>query len=118
MSAAFDSVDHKILHDILEYRFGITGLVLKWYQFYLADRTQTLQVGFDRSTAFVIDCSVSQGSVLSPLKFVAYTEDVPSVIEKYELAHHLYADDTPIADHLQLMQAAAVITEITDAVHV
>ena len=75
----------------------------------MADRTQTFQVGLDRSIAFVIDCSVPQGSVLGPLKFV---EDLPSVIEKHELAHHLYADDTQITDHLQLTQAAAAITNI------
>ena len=106
---------------MLEYRFVITGLVLKWYQSYLADRTQTFQVGFDRSIALVIDCGVPQGSVLSPLKFVADTEDLPSVIDKNELAHHLYANDTQIADHLQLTQPAAAITNIercVESVHI
>ena len=112
LSAAFDTMDHKILLDILEYRFGITGLVLKWYQFYFTDRTQTFQVELDRSIAFIIDWIVPQGSVIGPLKFIAYTEDLPSVIEKHELDHHLYADDTQIADHLQLTQAAAAITNI------
>ena len=86
--------------------------MLKWYQSYLADRTQIFQVGLDRSIAFVFDCTVPQGSVLGPLKFVAYTEDLLSVIEKHELAHQLYADDTQIANHLQLTQAAAAITNI------
>ena len=48
-------------------------------------------------------------------------ENLPSVIEKHELARHLYADDTQIADHLQLTQAAAVITNIercVESVHV
>ena len=100
LSAAFDTVDDKILLAILEYRFGITGLVLKWDQSYLADRTQTFQVGLARLIAFLINCGVPQGSVLGPLKFVAYTEDLPSVIEKHEFDHHLYADDTKIADYL------------------
>ena len=120
-NAAFDTVDHNIFLDILEYRFGITGLVLKWYQSYLADRTPTFQVGLDRSIAFIIDCSIPQGSVLGPLKFVAYIEELPSVIETYELAHHLYSDDTRIADHFQLTQAAAAITNIehcVESVHV
>ena len=121
MSAAFDTVDHKIPLDILEYRFGITGLLLKWYQSDLADRTQTFQVGLNRWIAFVIKCSVPYGSVIGPLKFVAYTEDLPSVIEKQERAYHLYADDTQIADHLQLTQAAAAMTNIercVESVHV
>ena len=79
---------------------------------YLADRTQTFQVGLDRSIAFVIDCSVPQSSVLGPLKFVVYTENFQSVIEKHELADYLYADNTQIADHLQLTQAAVAITNI------
>ena len=112
LSAAFDTVDHNILLDILEYRFGITGLALKWYQSYLVDRIQTSHVGLDRSIAFIIDCSVPQGSALGLLKFIAYTEDLPSVIEKHELDHHLYADNTQIADHLQLTQAAAANTNI------
>ena len=63
----------------------------------------------------------SHGPVRGPLKFVPYTEDLPSVIEKHELDHHLYADDTQIVDHLQLTQAAAVITNIercVESVHV
>ena len=112
LSAAFDYVDHKMLLDIIEYRLRIMGLVHKWNQSYLADRTQTFQVELDHSIAFIIECSVPQGSVLSPLKFVAYTEDLPSVIKKHALDHHLYADDTEIADHLQLTQAAAAITNV------
>ena len=82
---------------------------------------QTFQVELDSSIAFIIDCSVPLGSVLGPLKFVAYAEDLPSVIEKHELYHHLYADDTQITDHLQLTQAAATITNIErciESVHV
>ena len=110
---AFSTLKVTILRDY--------DLVLKWYQSYVADLTQTFQVELDRSKAFIIDCSVPQGSVLGPLKFVAYTEDLPSVIEKHDLDHHLYADDTQIADHLQPTQAAAGITNIercVESVHV
>ena len=51
--------------------------------------------------AFVIDCSI-QGSILGPLIVVICVDDLPAVIEKHELANHLYADDTQIVDHLQL----------------
>ena len=70
--------------------------------------------------AFIIDCSVTQGSILGPLKFVAYTEYLPAVIEKHELVHHLYADNTQIAD-IQLTKVAAAITNIercVESVHV
>ena len=81
LSSAFDSVDHNILLDALEKRFGVTGSALDWYRSYLCDRTQTFRVRSDKSTTFVVDCSVPQGSVLGPLKFVVYTEDLPAVIE-------------------------------------
>ena len=93
---------HKILLTILEQRFGIAGLVLRWYRSYLADRTQTFQVGSESSISFVIDCSVPQGSVLDLLKFVSYTEDLPAVIETHEVGHHLYADETQVSDHVHL----------------
>ena len=40
-----------------------------------------------------VQCSVPQGSVLGPVKFISYTEDVGSVFNKHEVRHHLYADD-------------------------
>ena len=57
----------------------------------------------------------SNGAVVNVIHHdldIAYTEDLPPVIEKHELDHHLYADDTQIADYLQLTQAAAAITNI------
>ena len=106
------TVGHKILLTILEQGFGIAGLVLMWYRSYLADRTQTFQVGSESSISFVIDCSVPQGSVLGSLKFVSYTEDLPAVIETHEVGHHLYADDTQVSDHVHLSQVAAATANI------
>ena len=50
LSSAFDTVDHVILLDVLEKRFCITGITLKWYRSYLSDRTQTFRVGSPNST--------------------------------------------------------------------
>ena len=94
LSSAFDTVDHIIFLDILEQRFGVTSLALDWYLSYLCVRTQIFQVVSDRSIAFVVDCSVPQGLVLGPLKFVVYTEDVPAVNEQHRVDHDLYANDT------------------------
>ena len=48
---------------------------------YLAGQMQNFQVGTDKSKTFAVNCSVPQGSILGPLKFLAYTEDLPSVVE-------------------------------------
>jgi hypothetical protein len=45
-----------------------------------------------------VDCSVPQGSVLGPQEFIAYTEDLTCLIDRYGISHHLYADDTQLID--------------------
>ena len=84
---------------VLEQRFGVTGPALDWFRSYLSDRTQTFQVGSNSSTAFVVDCSVPQGLVIGPLKFVVYIEGLPAVVEQHHVDHDLYVDDTQLTDH-------------------
>ena len=45
LSAAFDTVDHSLLLEAVEKRFGIHGMALTWYRSYLSEHTQTFQVG-------------------------------------------------------------------------
>ena len=120
LSSAFDTVDHAILLDVLEKRFGIGGTVLKWYRSYLSNRMQTFQVGSQNSKTFVFYCSVPQSSVLGALKFVVYTEDLPAVIKRYVIEHHLYADDTQLLDDPPITCIAASISNMEhciDAIH-
>ena len=99
LSSAFDTVDNNIFLDARHKRFGVTGSALDWYRSYLCNRTQTLQVRSDKSTTFVVDCSVPQGSVLGPLKFVVYTENLPAVIEQ----HHSTMTYTSTTHHCQII---------------
>ena len=57
LSSAFDTVDHAILLEVFEKRFG----VLIWYCSYLSERTQTYTVGSQLSRTFLVYCSVPQG---------------------------------------------------------
>jgi len=93
LSSAFDTVDHQILLSVLQRRFGVDGAALAWFQSYLSDRTQRFLVGDNRSKTFTLDCSVPQGSVLGPLEFISYTEDVSHVFERHSVHHHIFADD-------------------------
>ena len=94
LSAAFDTVDHSILIDILRHRFGIVGNALNWMMSYLDNRSQQISIGPKLSTITELSCGVPQGSVLGPKQFLAYTEDLVDIFHKHEVSHHGYADDS------------------------
>jgi len=71
LSSAFDTVDHETLLTVLHRRFGISGVALDWCRDYLSDRTQTFQARPQLSGPHNVQCSVPQGSVLGPKKFIA-----------------------------------------------
>ena len=113
LSAAFDTVDHALLPEALEKRFGIHGMTLTSY---LTERTQTFHVGREWSTTFVVSCSVYQGSMLGPMKFIAYTEDLAAVIEKRSVDLHLYADDGQLNVHLRINDVKAALQNMETCV--
>jgi hypothetical protein len=73
LSAAFDTVDHPILFDILHDRFGVDGNALSWIKSYLTDRSQIIDLGSSASKARPITCGVPQGSVLGPRQYSFHT---------------------------------------------
>jgi hypothetical protein len=93
LSAAFDTVDHAVLLNVLQQRFGITASALDWMTSYLHNRAQIIQLGSTKSSSHNLDCGVPQGSVLGPKQFVAYVEDVNKVFSNHEILYHGYADD-------------------------
>ncbi len=95
-SAAFDTIDHTILLSRLEQRFGIKGKALKWFQSYLKDRKQYVNIDGARSSPRDLEFGVPQGSVLGPILFTCYTTPLGDIIERHGLLRHFYADDTQI----------------------
>ena len=67
LSAAFDTVNHKILLDVLKSYFGITEQALAWILSYLSNRKFLIQIGQFTSKIVQIDFSVPQGSILGPI---------------------------------------------------
>ena len=70
LSAAFDTVDHNSLINILESDFGICGDVLEWFRSYLTVRVQRVIVNQQSSKTFNLNYGVPQGSCLGPVLFL------------------------------------------------
>ena len=93
LSAAFDTIDHSILHDCLKEWFGVSGKALDWIDSYLNNRKQKVKLGDNFSEAFELPFGLPQGSVLGPLLFTLYTTPLSQVISSFNVTHHLYADE-------------------------
>ena len=93
MSAAFDTIDHRIMLDVLQQRFDVQDAALDWFASYFADRTQVVVIGDDSSPVCELRTGTPQGSVLGPKSFVAYAEDVAEICHHHCVRHHLFADD-------------------------
>ena len=92
LKKAFDLVCHEILIQKLKL-YSCTDRTLKWFQSYLTNRTQRTIYKGTRSNSMYISSEVPQGSILGPLLFVAFINDLPSIISS---SIELYADDATI----------------------
>ena len=94
LKKAFDTLDHSILIKKLSC-YGIGGNALKWFESYLHNRSQRVEFSGFASSYKEISCGVPQGSVLGPILFLIYLNDLPSVCKKLEV--FLFADDTNLS---------------------
>ena len=91
LQKAFDTVDHNILLSKLNF-YGIRGVALEWFDSYLKERKQFVSINGFHSENSLISIGVPQGSVLGPLLFLIYINDLNHAM-KYCKVHH-FADDT------------------------
>ena len=89
LKKAFDTVDHNILLKKLDY-YGVRGIANEWFASYLKNRKQFVSIGGHISSTQVIQTGVPQGSVLGPLFFLLYINDLNKSIKNH------FADETNI----------------------
>ena len=95
LTKAFDVIDHLILLRKLQY-YGIRGTPLKLLTSYLSDRKQQTFVDGVSSNFKEIKCGVPQGSILGPLLFLIYINDLTYSTQNDNLHYILFADDTSV----------------------
>ena len=107
LSKAFDTVNHHILLHKLEH-YGITSTTLNWFRSYLEHRKQYVNFKSANSEATSVSYGVPQGSILGPLLFLLYINDLPNA--STILHSILFADDTNLFfSHSDLTQATDIM---------
>ena len=113
-SKAFDSVSHKLLlHKIQS--FGIHSNLLNWFEAYLTGREQRVVVDGVNSDWLPVISGVPQGSILGPLLFVLFINDMPSVAKHANVA--LFADDSKCYKNISNTSDCKLLQTDLDALH-
>ena len=85
LSAAFDTVDHELLLDVLEKRFGIVCKAKEWYRSYLVPRKFRVTINNKSSQPRQLDYSVPQGSIQGAFLFIAYASTLDQIVDDRQL---------------------------------
>ena len=101
-SKAFDSVPHQRLLMKLR-KFGISEKILSWTRAFLLGREQLVTVNSELSRVAAVLSGIPQGSVLGPLLFICFVNDMPNVVHSHI---QMFADDTKLYCEVNNMQNA------------
>lgn len=112
LKIAFDTVNHKILLSKL-CTFDFSPDALKWINSYLVNRSQHVRVQSSQSTVLTLATGLSQGSILGPLLFSLYINDLPSVCS--DVSVQMYADDSDTVVCVHGRSLAQVAEKLTNS---
>ena len=102
LSKAFDTLDHQILLSKLKY-YGADDTSLRWFSSYLSNRKQFVEIDGTCSQKKVITTGVPQGSILGPLLFIIYMNDIQFASDVFSSI--LYADDTNLISPMSVFSS-------------
>ena len=118
LSAAFDMVDHQLQLEKLQL-LGLEGGALQWMKSYLTARSQSVIVDGCMSPPLYVECGVPQGSILGPLLYIIFTNDVPDLVHDHSVSYKnqqnscaecgstvCYVDDATYPDQLSTILSA------------
>ena len=108
-SKAFDSVDHGILLHKLQMH-GINGTLLQWFENYLNERWQRVVIEGVASAWSPVTSGVPQGSILGPLLFVMFINDLPDNVSPGTVSS-LYADDSKLYREIRSKEECQCLQE-------
>ena len=104
LSKAFDTIDHQILLNKLQF-YGLKGTELELFVSYLSNRKQYVQFEDKKSKTEIITTGVPQGSILGPLLFIIYINDICRATDYFDVI--IYADDTTLCSSIKVELTAA-----------
>ena len=96
LSAAFDTIDHRVFLSRLQEDSRVEGDVADWMESYLSNRHQTIDINHTFSDKIPLKYGFPQGSKIGPFGFKLYTKPLTSIAKKHNIQIHLYADDTQL----------------------
>ena len=115
LSAAFNTVDHDLLLEVLEKRFGVTNKAKKWYSNYIKQRKFSVMIGKNKSESRQLKYSVPQGSIQGAFLFISYASMLDEIVK--DLVLNGFVDDHSVSktfkpeklDHHQEQNTITVI---------
>ena len=113
LSAAFDTMDHGILLSRLSQCIGDQGSAYTWFESYLSNRSQFVQIKDTSSSDRQLTCGLPQGSLLGPILYLVYTSPLGAILRCQGVGFHMYTGDTQLYLSMKTTKVEDVVSART-----